>query len=81
MTTDNAVHEGDEVTWHTHGTTTQSTVEREIASDTQAAGRAVRADEDNPQCLVKSDESGREAVHRPEAPDQRSGSGGSKDSR
>ncbi len=58
---------GDHVTWKTHGTTTEGTVEEEITEDTQAAGRTVRASEDDPQYRAKSDRSGRDAVHRPEA--------------
>lgn len=58
---------GDEVSWHTHGTETEGTVEKKITSDTEAAGRTVRASADDPQYLVKSAKSGREAVHKPEA--------------
>jgi hypothetical protein len=58
---------GDEVTWATHGTRTSGTVEKKITSDTEAAGRTVRADSDDPQYLVKSDKSGKEAVHKPES--------------
>lgn len=65
------LHQGDEVSWKTHGTTTHGTVERKITSDTEAAGRTVRADDDDPQYLVKSAKSGREAVHKPEALDKR----------
>ena len=61
------IHKGDTVEWKTHGTTTSGEVEKEITSDTEAAGRTVRASEDDPQYLVKSDKSGREAVHRPGA--------------
>lgn len=59
--------EGDRVSWSTHGTTTSGAVEQKITSDTEAAGRTVRADADDPQFLVKSEKSGREAVHKPEA--------------
>ncbi|ARJ04479.1 hypothetical protein GCM10010988_32650 [Cnuibacter physcomitrellae] len=58
---------GDEVSWKTHGTETQGKVEKRITSDTEEAGRTVRASEDDPQYLVKSDKSGREAVHKPES--------------
>ena len=61
------LHKGDQVSWRTHGTTTHGTVEKEITSDTQAAGRTVRADEDDPQFLVTSSKSGRQAVHKPAA--------------
>jgi hypothetical protein len=58
---------GDHVEWSTHGTTTSGEVEKTITSDTEAAGRTVRASSDDPQYLVKSDKSGREAVHKPDA--------------
>ena len=58
---------GDEVSWKTHGTTTTGTVKKKITDDTEAAGRTARADDDDPQYLVKSDKSGREAVHKPES--------------
>ena len=58
---------GDHVTWRSHGGRAEGTVLQEITSDTEAAGRTVRASEDNPQYEVRSDESGRTAVHRPGA--------------
>jgi hypothetical protein len=42
-------------------------VERQIASDTEASGRTVRASDDDPQYEVRSDRSGRTAVHKPGA--------------
>lgn len=42
-------------------------MEEQITSDTEAAGRTVRASEDEPQYLVKSEKSGGEAVHKPGA--------------
>ncbi len=64
---DDKFSEGDHVTWRSHGGTAEGTVEKKITEDTEAAGRTVRASEDEPQYLVKSDKSGREAVHRPGA--------------
>ncbi|OBK74106.1 DUF2945 domain-containing protein [Mycobacterium sp. 1274761.0] len=61
------LHKGDKVEWKSHGTTVSGTVEETITSDTEAAGRTVRADEDNPQYRVRSDKSGRDAVHKPDA--------------
>jgi hypothetical protein len=58
---------GDKVSWKTHGTTTTGTVEEKITSDTKAAKRTVRASEDDPQYRVKSDKSGNDAVHKPDA--------------
>ena len=58
---------GDEVTWSSHGGEAVGKVEKKITSDTEAAGRTVRASKDDPQYLVKSDKSGGEAVHKPSA--------------
>jgi hypothetical protein len=58
---------GDHVTWKSHGGTAEGVVEKKITSDTEAAGRTVRASKDDPQYLVKSDKSGGEAVHKPSA--------------
>ncbi len=58
---------GDRVTWQSHGGTAEGVVEKKITSETEAAGRTVRASEDEPQYLVRSDKSGGEAVHKPEA--------------
>jgi hypothetical protein len=55
---------GDRVTWKSHGGEAVGTVEKKITSDTEAAGRTVRASADEPQYLVKSEKSGGEAVHK-----------------
>jgi hypothetical protein len=58
---------GDRVSWKSHGSTAVGVVERRITSDTEEAGRTVRASKDEPQYLVRSEKSGATAVHRPEA--------------
>ncbi|WP_104526395.1 hypervirulence associated TUDOR domain-containing protein [Blastococcus atacamensis] len=58
---------GDHVTWSSHGNAVEGTVEREITSDTEASGRTVRASKDDPQYEVRSDKSGKTAVHKPSA--------------
>ena len=58
---------GDRVTWNSHGGTAEGEVLRKLTEDTEAAGRTVRASEDDPQYLVRSDKSGGEAVHKPSA--------------
>ena len=58
---------GDRVTWQSHGGTAEGVVEKKITSDTEAAGRTVKASPDEPQYLVRSDKSGGEAVHNPSA--------------
>jgi hypothetical protein len=62
-----SVRKGDKVTWKSHGQDVHGTVEEKITSRTQAAGRTVDASPDEPQYKVKSDKTGREAVHKPEA--------------
>ncbi len=58
---------GDRVSWKSHGGEAVGTVKRKITSDTEAAGRTVRASKDDPQYLVESEKSGGEAVHKPSA--------------
>jgi hypothetical protein len=55
---------GDHVKWSSHGGEAVGVVEQVITSDTEAAGRTVRASKDEPQYLVKSEKSGGEAVHK-----------------
>ena len=58
---------GDHVSWKSHGGSAEGEVEQKITSDTEAGGRKVRASEDDPQYLVKSEKSVGEAVHKPTA--------------
>jgi Hypervirulence associated proteins TUDOR domain len=58
---------GDRVSWKSHGGEAVGEVEEEITSDTEAAGRTVRASKDDPQYRVRSEKSGRDAVHKPSA--------------
>jgi hypothetical protein len=58
---------GDRVEWNSHGSKAVGTVERKITSETSAAGRTVKASEEEPQYLVRSEKSGGTAVHKPEA--------------
>jgi Hypervirulence associated proteins TUDOR domain len=58
---------GDKVKWKSHGAKVTGTVEDKITSDAEAAGRTVRADSDDAQYRVRSDKSGRDAVHKPES--------------
>jgi hypothetical protein len=60
-------HKGDHVSWKSHGGTAEGTVQKKITDDTEAAGRTVRASEDDPQYEVKSEKSGGTAVHKPSA--------------
>jgi hypothetical protein len=58
---------GDHVQWKSHGGTAEGTVKKKITEETEAAGRTVKADDDNPQYLVESEKSGKDAVHKPGA--------------
>jgi hypothetical protein len=58
---------GDKVEWNSHGGTARGTVEKKITSRTEEAGRTVDASADDPQYLVRSDKSGKTAVHKPSA--------------
>ena len=58
---------GDRVKWSSHGGEAVGEVERKITSDTEAGGRTVRASQDEPQYLVRSEKSGGTAVHKPDA--------------
>jgi hypothetical protein len=58
---------GDKVEWRSHGHNVKGEVEEKITDDTEAAGRKVRASDDDPQYRVTSDKTGADAVHKPDA--------------
>lgn len=60
------VKEGDKVKWDTSGGETHGTVEKKVTSETKIKGHVAKATKDEPQFVVKSDKSGKEAVHKPE---------------
>jgi hypothetical protein len=61
------LNKGDKVSWKSHGEQVHGTVEQKITSRTEEAGRTVAASKDDPQYKVKSDKTGRAAVHKPGA--------------
>ena len=69
MADDDDLSTGDRVEWSSHGGTAEGEVKERITEDTEAAGRTVRADPDDPQYRVETDE-GKDAVHKPSALDQ-----------
>ena len=71
MSDDETFKKGDKVEWKSHGSEAEGRVEQKITSETEAAGRKVKASKDEPQYLVKSDKSGGEAVHKPSALDKK----------
>ena len=62
-----SLRKGDKVTWSSHGNEVHGTVEKKLTDRTEAAGRTVDASADEPQYLVRSAKTGREAVHKPGA--------------
>jgi hypothetical protein len=58
---------GDTVRWRSHGGYACGEVLEKITADTVSGGRTVRASTEKPQYRVRSDKSGGEAVHKPEA--------------
>jgi hypothetical protein len=65
--TDKEFTTGDKVEWDSHGGTAVGNVEEKITHDTEAAKRTVRASPKDPQYRVRSEKSGNDAVHRPDA--------------
>ncbi|SNS35135.1 DUF2945 domain-containing protein [Rhodococcoides kyotonense] len=61
------LHKGDKVEWKSHGSTAEGEVKEKITSETEAAGRTVKASKDEPQYRVESEKSGNDAVHKPSA--------------
>ena len=65
--TKKTLKKGDEVSWRSHGVKVRGTVQQKITKHAEAAGRTVAASPEEPQYKVKSDKTGREAVHKPGA--------------
>ena len=57
---------GDHVKWDTPQGETAGTVVKKETGTTKAGGHTAKATKDEPQYRVKSDKSGKEAVHKPE---------------
>ena len=58
---------GDEVTWETSQGETHGTVEKKLTAPTDIKSHHVATSKDNPEYLVKSDKTGKEAAHKPDA--------------
>ncbi len=56
---------GDKVTWGTSGGETHGTIEKKVTSETHIKGHTAKPTKDDPQYVVKSAKSGKEAVHKP----------------
>ena len=58
---------GDRVTWSSHGSEAEGKAEKKVTDRRKEAGRTVAASPDEPQYVVRSDKSGKKAVHKPSA--------------
>jgi hypothetical protein len=58
---------GDQVEWNSAGKTVKGEVEKKLTEPTEIKGHHVAASEENPEYLVKSDKTGKEAAHKPES--------------
>ncbi len=58
---------GDKVEWNTPQGKTRGTVKKKLTSDTEVGGQKINASEDDPRYLIESENSGKEAVHKPDA--------------
>jgi hypothetical protein len=58
---------GDRVEWKTSQGKTTGEVKKKLTSETDIKGHHVAASKDNPEYLVESDKSGKEAAHKPES--------------
>jgi hypothetical protein len=67
MAKDDDLEEGDEVTWNYAGNEVAGKVVKRLTEETQIKGHKVAASEDNPEYLVESDKTGKQAAHKPGA--------------
>lgn len=58
---------GDHVEWATSQGKTQGVVEKKLTEPMDIKGHHVAASKENPEFLVKSDKSGKEAAHKADA--------------
>ncbi|MGF1570720.1 MAG: DUF2945 domain-containing protein [Nodosilinea sp.] len=58
---------GDRVEWHSSGGTSQGVIKEIITAPRDFKGHHFAASEENPEYLVESDQSGKQAIHKAEA--------------
>jgi hypothetical protein len=58
---------GDKVEWDSSGGHSKGKVVKKLTSPTKIKGHKVAASTENPEYLVRSDKTGAEAAHKPEA--------------
>ena len=62
-----ALKPGDKVAWNASQGEVKGTVVRKQTSPTKIKGHEVKASPENPEYIVKSDKTGAQAAHKPEA--------------
>lgn len=63
----NEVKSGDRVKWGSSQGEITGHVTKKVTSETTIKGHTAKATKDDPQFVVKSDKTGAEAVHKPDA--------------
>lgn len=58
---------GDKVAWDSSGGHSVGKVVKKVTSETHIKGHKVAASKDNPEYIVRSDKTGKEAAHKPGA--------------
>lgn len=61
------IRKGDHVAWDAPEGSVQGTVKQMLTDETKIKGHTVKASKEHPEYLVKSDKSGADAAHTPEA--------------
>jgi hypothetical protein len=61
------LNKGDKVEWNTSQGTTTGEVQKKLTSPTDIKGHHVAASKENPEYLVESDKTGKEAAHKPDS--------------
>lgn len=67
MAKDKQFKKGDPVRWNTSQGETSGEVVKKVTAPEKAGGHEAKASKDEPQYRVKSDKTGKEAIHKPEA--------------
>lgn len=71
MADNDNLKKGDHVEWNTSQGKTSGKVEKKITEPTDIKKHHVAASKENPEYIVKSDKSGKEAAHKPEELDKK----------
>jgi hypothetical protein len=67
MADDRDLKKGDRVEWNTSQGKTTGEVKKRVTSKTKIKGHEVKASKGNPQYVVESEASGKQAAHKPES--------------